>query len=369
MIPLLALASLLAGATYFGLPDMGGDDDDRQADDAPDLDPDVGGGDLLDTLPTDATQTEGQIGAGMADMLYQGFGDLQTGDAQATDTQTGAVSADPTAPSVADTDAGPDAPQEDASAAPAADASDYGTFRTVTGSDADDTLRAGHADTLDGGDGDDTLLGYRGDDHLIGGAGNDLLRAGGGDNFLEGGDGSDLLLGVETHADLATGLEWMLTPATGPSHDVLDGGDGDDVLRMGHGDTGIGGAGSDIFEVHGESATSDEEVPVIKDFDPDHDRLVLAVPFSEEQIIAAWPDTPEHTAEVSVVDFEDGTGASIFVDGEIVAHVTGAQGLDPGAITLSGTDIIGPDIAQLDAVGEGDMLWHGLPAAAAGPRA
>jgi len=39
--------------------------------------------------------------------------------------------------------------------------------------------------------------------------------------------------------------------------------------------------------------------------------------------------------EVSVIDFADGTGASVALDGVVLADVTGAQGLDPGSVILT----------------------------------
>jgi hypothetical protein len=35
-----------------------------------------------------------------------------------------------------------------------------------------------------------------------------------------------------------------------------------------------------------------------------------------------------------VVDFEDGSGASIHLNGEPILHVKGAQGLDPSHVVL-----------------------------------
>lgn len=346
MIPLLALASLLAGATYFGLPDWDEDGDDSGA--ADEHDSDAPGGSLLDDAGGSAPappllQSGGDSDAGMAAFPQQPDGPGPDMDDPGT-TPPEQENASPEAPAL------PDAAAQD----------DYGTFRTLDGTAGDDTLRAGFGDTLSGGDGDDALMGHRGDDHLIGGDGDDLLRAGAGNNLLEGGDGSDLLIGVESHADMATGLETMLTPPGGPSLDILDGGDGDDVLRMGHGDVGIGGQGSDLFEVQAEAPEDDALLPVIEDFDPEHDRLVLAVPFTVEQIAAAWPNTPEHEATVTVQDFEDGTGATIYVDGEAVARVTGAQGLDPALIRLTGSDLIGPDYAQLEAAQTPTSLWQGM---------
>ena len=221
-------------------------------------------------------------------------------------------------------------------------------------------LRAGHGDRLLGGDGNDRLIGGKGSDHLVGGAGNDSLYATEGDNLLEGGDGSDMLIGVEADYDPALGLHRLLTPAGGPSLDTLDGGAGDDVLRLGHGDIGIGGDGDDLFFVQADPVPVDIALPRIEDFDPAHDRLVLALPFSQAQIIAAWPETPVHDAEVSVQDFEDGSGATILVNGEAVAHVVGAQGMDPGTIRLVGDDMVGADLLDLRNMGAEETWWSGI---------
>ena len=365
MIPLLALASLLAGATYFGLPGSDEEDEPEQdsVEDVPPTEDDaVTAGDLLDAAlgyaPIPDVDDGAEAAAETQEVTDWNVGAGQSGSV--TDAP-GASDGEPSEASTDQTEPPAESGQDDATPDQA-----YGLERTEVGTPDPDTLRGGFGDTLQGEAGNDTLLGGRGDDQLLGGDGDDLLRAGGGDNVLEGGDGDDLLLGVESHSDAATGLEWMLSPADGPSHDILNGGAGDDVLRMGHGDIGIGGEGDDIFEVQAAPPSDAEDIPVIEDFDPEHDRLVLAVPFSEAQIIAAWPNAPEHDADVAVEDFADGTGATILVNGEAVAHVTGAQGLDPGAIQLSGTELIGPDAAQLDAAGDPNTLWHGVPAWASG---
>lgn len=82
-----------------------------------------------------------------------------------------------------------------------------------------------------GTDGNDFMFGGMDDAVMFGGAGNDIMLAGGGDNALFGGAGNDILIG-------------------GTGTDRLDGGDGNDTLILGSGDTGIGGAGADIFMFH-----------------------------------------------------------------------------------------------------------------------
>lgn len=71
---------------------------------------------------------------------------------------------------------------------------------------------------------------------------------------------------------------------------------------------------------------TDAEVTKITGFDADED--VLELVYSGQAFGAAQPD-------VAVTDLEDGTGAAISVDDTVVAHVAGAQGLDPSQIVLT----------------------------------
>lgn len=63
----------------------------------------------------------------------------------------------------------------------------------------------------------------------------------------------------------------------------------------------------------------------IEAFDPSRDVLDL-----EYACALGLPD-------VTVIDFADGTGASIALNGVVVADVTGAQGLDPLMVLLTAT--------------------------------
>lgn len=98
---------------------------------------------------------------------------------------------------------------------------------TLSGGTGNDFFRGGvGVDSLSGNDGNDTLIGGVGDDEsstedtLSGGAGNDSLLAGTADaasgaftvNLLDGGTGNDTLVG--------------------DSQDTLNGGDGDDLIRL-----------------------------------------------------------------------------------------------------------------------------------------
>ncbi|MEC7583669.1 MAG: SMP-30/gluconolactonase/LRE family protein [Planctomycetota bacterium] len=100
--------------------------------------------------------------------------------------------------------------------------------------------------------------------HRIGTPQNDVLKGRGGDDLLEGLGGDDVLKGRRGD-DVLDG---------GPGADLLRGDRGDDLLRTdGSGDSLIGGRGDDTFYV---SAGSDGTV-VIRDFDPDDDRVVIAM--------------------------------------------------------------------------------------------
>jgi hypothetical protein len=93
------------------------------------------------------------------------------------------------------------------------------------------------------------------------------------------------------------------------------------------GDLATGGEGADIFNI--DVAVAGAGVVQVTDFNPSEDTLELEYTASND------PDTGEPIVpELSVTNLADGTGASIAIDGVIVAEVTGAQNLDPSIISL-----------------------------------
>jgi len=198
---------------------------------------------------------------------------------------------------------------------------------SVSGGTGHDLLHGGEDDdSLDGGEGNDLLFGADGDDQMQGGEGDDYLLGGFGIDEMSGGEGNDTLDGTFTSGDSAFG------PYDEDSADTLDGGDGDDHLFLGEGDTGTGGLGADLFE-SGAYIETDAEAAVVTDFDPAEDQIQISVD------LQATPDP-----NVIVVDFADGTGADIVVDGTTVLRVVGAQGLDPDSILIR--DIRLDDLAE-----------------------
>jgi Ca2+-binding RTX toxin-like protein len=95
---------------------------------------------------------------------------------------------------------------------------------------------------------------------------------------------------------------------------TLDGGDGEDTI--------VTGAGGD--DVVAEPVIEMVEIAGhVADFEPGRD--VIEVMFD--------PDlTPDPI--VTVEDFDDGSGADILFEGQLILRVSGAQGLDPALIEL-----------------------------------
>ncbi|HEY0130573.1 MAG TPA: calcium-binding protein, partial [Allosphingosinicella sp.] len=149
----------------------------------------------------------------------------------------------------------------------------------------DDRVEGGPgADSIQGGDGDDFLDGGHGDDVLHGGAGNDWLDDsnfvdGGGRGALHGGDGDDTLIlfryfaaPVETH--LLSGGDGNDRFSVGLAYGgtlIVDGGAGDDRIRLVAQDRGAGaivtlGAGNDSLEIDGDTLDPADSALRITDF-------------------------------------------------------------------------------------------------------
>ena len=130
----------------------------------------------------------------------------------------------------------------------------------------DDLIEAGAGnDTIIAGDGNDDIFAGSGDDTVFGGTGDDSINGEGGNDTLSGGAGSDTILGGGTLMGGGDDDFLFTDPAAGPSsvyggvgndfivdqgddasHDLLDGGTGDDDILGGRGnDTIVGGDGND----------------------------------------------------------------------------------------------------------------------------
>ena len=180
---------------------------------------------------------------------------------------------------------------------------------TLFGHEGDDAIEGGAGnDSLLGGNGFDSLQGGTGNDSLDGGYGRDLLAGGGGADVVDGGEGSDTLWG-----------QWP--DEADQDADFLNGGGGDDLLMLGAGDYGHGGAGADVF---GLLDIGPNDPPIqITDFNPEEDALVVLYDAAQH------PDP-----QLSVETDANGGATRLMLDGITLANLTNVSGIDLGAILL-----------------------------------
>jgi serralysin len=122
------------------------------------------------------------------------------------------------------------------------------------------------SDRIQGNGGDDLLVGGFGLDDIYGGDGDDILYAGlniadvvettavsRSDNLLDGGDGNDLVIG-STIEDLLIGSDGNDLLSGYQDNDRLFGSAGNDLILGSWGeDTLVGGSGDDVLRGHGDS--------------------------------------------------------------------------------------------------------------------
>ena len=173
------------------------------------------------------------------------------------------------------------------------------------------------ADILGGANGNDMMWGNNGNNDLKGQSGNDIFVGGGGDDGLAVGLGNDTLMvsGYGLNLDGDQSAEFMSAlqaakadPAllaqynaltvksdavfinsdyfanvdlTREGLDQTDGadtlyaGEGDDVLQIATDDVAVGACGEDEFNAHNSQFVSGKPVPLIADFEPTEDKIVI----------------------------------------------------------------------------------------------
>jgi Ca2+-binding RTX toxin-like protein len=110
-------------------------------------------------------------------------------------------------------------------------------------------------DIFTGGTENDTAFGNGGDDALSGNAGNDTIYGGAGADTLDGGADNDILISFDA-TNVFYAYDGMVSLDVGTEHDVLIGGDGDDILAAGYGDDISGGNGYNKLVINFMGATS-----------------------------------------------------------------------------------------------------------------
>lgn len=191
------------------------------------------------------------------------------------------------------------------------------------GPGGNDTLLGGAGnDYLAGQGGDDLLRGGTGDDTLVGGPGNDTLEGGPGEDWLMGGDGDDVLVaGPDASQLFGDAGDDLLIGDNHHTQSLLNGGEGDDTLRIGSNDWAEGGAGRDLFELLPGARNT-----VIADFNAAEDRLRLLLPLPADG--SPPPD------DVVALDPTGDGDAVLVVNGYAVALILNGAGLSVDDIEL-----------------------------------
>ncbi|WP_420013785.1 calcium-binding protein [Tateyamaria sp.] len=235
-------------------------------------------------------------------------------------------------------------------------------------------------DLMQGRGQDDTVQGFSGSDWVDGNDGNDLVRGGSGDDVVIGGEGEDAIFG-RNDDDILIGGEFAATPFTTEQlaqirdganledllpasnqivddgdADTLDGGNGNDFLLFGAGDSATGGAGTDSFAVFGELAEDGSDAATIEDYKPGTDAVLV------------YFQTAEAAEDADITVADDGDDAVVSVDGEAIARVVAAVGnlsADDVEIALANEDTEveppvtnGTDDAETFDLGEADDILN-----------
>ena len=165
-------------------------------------------------------------------------------------------------------------------------------------------------------------MGASGSDVLFGGGGNDILEGGGVFNRELNNDDYEILRNLDEDEDLVF-PNFRITKDDDGDPDILDGGDNNDALVLGSGDTGTGGAGSDDFVV-GDWITPGNPA-TITDYESSTEviRVLVENPVTSPIPQAVPGDTPGHVR--------------LTLGGEVIANIYGDFGVNfVGTIQLEG---------------------------------
>jgi Ca2+-binding RTX toxin-like protein len=208
---------------------------------------------------------------------------------------------------------------------------DWTGSNEMYGGDGDDTLQGGfdvgELSELHGDAGNDVITDGASDAIIFGGEGDDSIVSGHGVSDIYGGAGDDAIsTGIDTdviHGD--AGNDTITAIGTDTEGEVY-GGEGDDTLQIRGATEAYGGEGADTFT--GYFNTWVDEAPTVLDYNAAEDQL-------EVDIYAHEGVQELDDFDINVQDFEDGSGASIYVDGIEVMRIPGAQGLDLADVQLN----------------------------------
>jgi Ca2+-binding RTX toxin-like protein len=177
-------------------------------------------------------------------------------------------------------------------------------------------------DTIDALAGNDTIDGQTGNDSLTGDAGEDTLHGGAGADTLVGGDGADLIFAGQLFSTSGWGVNtggFKTIGTTDADIDSISGGAGNDWISAGAGDVIDGGDGFDVL---------------------DYDLVNTTTGLTVSTVGGAPTGIPGSLANVEDVRFHFGSGADVFTGGagaDVVSGGGGADSLSGG----NGNDVLG----------------------------
>jgi Ca2+-binding RTX toxin-like protein len=193
----------------------------------------------------------------------------------------------------------------------------------VTGNTGQDFIEGQGGDDFVSGDyGWDVVRGDEGNDTVLGGRGSDTVEGGDGDDIVFGGILEGIPLNLEELTDLRDGgsleeINGGIEMRDDSIGNILRGGDGDDDLIIGSGDTAAGGTGADTFHLMSEQVNASE---------------ATIVGYDSDDAITVIVDDASEDADITVSD--DGEDAVISMGDTILARVEGAAG------TLGSDDVV-----------------------------
>lgn len=173
---------------------------------------------------------------------------------------------------------------------------------------------------------DNVVDGGAGDDYLLGSD----MRGGssGGADLIIGGEGDDVIAGqgeIFGHVSNPVG-------DLAAEEDTLDGGLGNDTLIGLNGSVMIGGEGNDVFAIEAGAVGAGPEIEVlpvrIMDFTPGEDIVYI------EQTNGFGGGT---TGVITLEVWDNGLGSNVLANGQVIAEVTGGQGLTLDDVVVNAT--------------------------------
>ena len=90
------------------------------------------------------------------------------------------------------------------------------------------------------------------------------------------------------------------------------------------------------------------ELPLIDNFDPSADRIVVCLPTDEAELDETWPERPEFSGDVEVTQDSEAGPFVIRVDGNPVALVNSDTPFDATSVSVNLDAHVGPSLFDIE---------------------